>query len=114
MNQYNLYQEILRDLREDYELKQSEVAQLIGTTQQQYSKYEKGESEVPVRALVALATHYGLSTDYMLGRTKEKKDGAAKLSKEINEIIHSLEEVRQRETELLSKLTSLTKLQAEE
>lgn len=59
---------ILRGLREDKDVKQSEIAELIGTTQQQYSKYETGESELPVRALVILADYYGVPADYLLGR----------------------------------------------
>jgi len=61
--------EILRGLREDKDLKQSEIADLVGTTQQQYSKYETGESELPVRALIILADFYNVSADYLLGRT---------------------------------------------
>ena len=65
--------DILRELREDRDLKQSDIAKLIGTTQQQYSKYETGESELPIRALVALANYYDVSTDFLLGRTKYRK-----------------------------------------
>lgn len=66
MNQHN---EILRELREDNDLKQSDVADLIGTTQQQYSKYETGESELPLRAIIKLAEYYNVSLDYLTGRT---------------------------------------------
>ncbi len=61
--------EVLRGLREDKDLKQSDIADLIKTTQQQYSKYETGESELPTRVLIILADFYGVSTDYILGRT---------------------------------------------
>ena len=61
--------ELLRDLRVDNDLKQSDVADLIGTTQQQYSKYETGESELPLRALATLADRYDVSADYLMGRT---------------------------------------------
>lgn len=74
--------EILRGLREDSDLKQSDVAELIGTTQQQYSKYETGESELPLRALSVLADHYKVSADYLLGRT-DARDGVATLNKKI-------------------------------
>ena len=59
----------MRGLREDKDLKQSDIADIIKTTQQQYSKYETGESELPTKALVILADFYGVSTDYILGRT---------------------------------------------
>lgn len=57
---------IIRDLREDKDLKQSEVAEIIGTTQQQYSKYENGVTEIPARVIVILANFYGVSTDFLL------------------------------------------------
>ncbi len=60
--------DIIRFLREEKGLKQAEVAKIINTTQQQYSKYEKGYAEVSVKALVALANYYKVSTDYLLGR----------------------------------------------
>jgi len=72
-------QELLKDLREDNDLKQLTVAELIGTTQQQYSKYETGESELPLRALTILADHYNVSTDFLMGRT-DCKEGVAGLS----------------------------------
>lgn len=61
--------ERMRDLREDHDLKQSTVAEYIGTTQQYYSKYETGRHELPIRFLNKLAELYGVSTDYILGRT---------------------------------------------
>ena len=61
--------EILRELREDRDLKQSDVAALLGTSQQYYSKYETGKYEMPVHYVVALADFYGVSVDYLLGRT---------------------------------------------
>ena len=67
--------QLLRDLREDADLKQSDVANLIGTTQQQYSKYETGESELPLRALLILADRYKVSTDYILSRTELREVG---------------------------------------
>ena len=60
------YWEVLRDLREDHDLRQEDVA-LLGTTQQVYSRYEKGINELPIRHLVALCRFYGVSADYILG-----------------------------------------------
>jgi transcriptional regulator with XRE-family HTH domain len=68
------YKDIIRGLREDRDLKQSEIANVLGTTQQHYSKYETGEYELPVRALVLLADYYGVSTEYLLGRPYLKDD----------------------------------------
>ena len=61
---------IIRDLREDRDLRQADVAIVIGTTQQHYSRCEKGESEFSVRAIGALADFYQVSADYLLGRTE--------------------------------------------
>ena len=60
--------EIIRDLREDHDLKQSDIAGILGTSQQYYSKYEAGKFELPVRFLIKLADYYGVSADYLLGK----------------------------------------------
>lgn len=65
------YWERLRELREDHDLTQAQVAALLGTTQQVYSRYEKGINELPIRHLVALCRHYEVSSDYVLGLAKE-------------------------------------------
>lgn len=57
----------LRDLREDADKTQGEIAALLQTTQQQYSKYEKGIQEIPVHHLITLAKFYKVSVDYLLG-----------------------------------------------
>ena len=61
------YTEILRELREDSDLTQAQVAATLGTTQQVYARYEKGINELPVRHLRALCLLYGVSADYILG-----------------------------------------------
>ena len=60
------YWDILRELREDRDLKQSAVAQILGTTQQVYSRYENGINEMPIRHLRTLCEYYNVSTDYVL------------------------------------------------
>jgi transcriptional regulator with XRE-family HTH domain len=77
------YTEIIRGLREDRDLKQIEIARVLGTTQQHYSKYENGEYEMPIRVLTLLADYYGISTDYILGRT-ECREGVTGQNKKIN------------------------------
>ncbi len=61
------YVDIIRELREDRDLTQKEVAQYLGTTQQVYSRYENGENELPVRHLIALCRYYPVRADYLLG-----------------------------------------------
>ena len=58
----------LRDLREDNNLTQEAIGRLLGTTQQQYYKYEKGIQEIPVHHLITLAAFYYVTSDYLLGR----------------------------------------------
>ena len=65
--------ERLRDLRDSKHVKQKDVAAVLGTTQQIYSNYESGKSDLPLRHLVALADYYGVSTDYLLGRVSYAK-----------------------------------------
>ncbi|MBQ6180074.1 MAG: helix-turn-helix transcriptional regulator [Ruminococcus sp.] len=67
------YLQRLKDLREDMDMQQSDVAKLLNTTQPQYSRYETGERELPLRHLVTLADFYNVSTDYILGRTNDKE-----------------------------------------
>ncbi len=60
--------EIIRGLREDRDLTQLEIANILQTSQQHYSKYETGTIEIPLRALIILADYYKVSTDYLVGR----------------------------------------------
>lgn len=63
------YVERIRELREDHDLKQAYIAKLLQTTQQVYSRYEKGTNEMPVRHLITLARFYKVSVDYIVGET---------------------------------------------
>lgn len=64
--------EIIRNLRTDHDIRQSEIANVLGINQQYYSKYETGEYEIPVRHIITLAKYYSISTDYLLGLTDFK------------------------------------------
>ena len=64
------YWEIIRELREDNDLKQAEIAAVLGTTQQVYSRYEKGINEMPIRHIITLCQYYHVSADYILGLKK--------------------------------------------
>lgn len=59
----------MRNLREDNELTQQEVADILGTSQTMYARYERGANEMPIRHLITLARYYDVSTDYLLGLT---------------------------------------------
>ena len=67
-----MYQRI-RDLREDCDLTQTQVAKMLGMSQTSYSKYETGENDVPTTILIKLARFYDTSIDYLLGETKTRK-----------------------------------------
>ena len=62
----------LRDLREDADLNQTQVAKFLGMSQTGYSKYETGENDIPTQVLIRLARFYGTSTDYLLGLTDRR------------------------------------------
>lgn len=62
----------LKDLREDHDLTQTDVAKILFITQQQYSLYEKGYRDIPTAALITLANLYNTSVDYILGITDDK------------------------------------------
>lgn len=59
----------IRDLREDRDLNQTQVAKILGMSQPGYSKYETGENDIPTMALIKLARFYNTSIDYLLGET---------------------------------------------
>lgn len=59
----------IRELREDHDLTQREVAEMLGMSQTGYSKYETGTNDIPTAVLIKLADFYKTSVDYLLGRT---------------------------------------------
>ena len=65
------YNEIIRELREDNDKTQKEIADYLGTTQQVYSRYEKGENAMPIRHIISLCKYYKVSSDYILGLTSK-------------------------------------------
>lgn len=67
------YRKRIRDLREDHDKTQTEIAEMLGTSQTMYARYERGASELPIRHLIKLADYYKVSTDYILCRTDKLK-----------------------------------------
>ena len=61
------YVKRIRDLREDHDKTQQEIADMLGTSQTMYARYERGANELPIRHLIALCKYYGVSADYILG-----------------------------------------------
>lgn len=63
----------IRDLREDNDLTQAQVAEYLGTSQTMYARYERGANELPIRHLMKLCDLYKVSSDYILGRIEKQK-----------------------------------------
>ena len=68
-----MYYSRLKDLREDNDLKQKEVASILGIDQRVYSNYELGKREIPTKFIVTLSDFYHVSTDYILDKTNIKE-----------------------------------------
>lgn len=66
------YIKIMRDLREDSDLTQAQVAAYLGTSQTMYARYERGANELPIRHFIKLCDLYKVSADYLLGRTDKR------------------------------------------
>lgn len=62
----------IKDLREDNDKFQKDIAQLLGISQQYYSEYEKGNRTIPINHLITLARYYNTSIDYIVGLSDEK------------------------------------------
>jgi transcriptional regulator with XRE-family HTH domain len=77
------YYQRLRDLREDHDLLQEDIAEKLGTTRQQYNRYETGQRELPMHHFITLANFYNVSLDYLAGLIDHPK---MLKSKKVNEV----------------------------
>lgn len=68
-----MFYQRLRDLREDKDLSQTEIANVIKTSQSYYAQYESGKRAIPFDRIIELANYYNVSIDYIAGRTNDKK-----------------------------------------
>ncbi len=66
-----IYVKRIRDLREDHDKTQKEIAVVLGTSQTMYARYERGATELPIRQLITLCRYYHVSADYVLGLTDD-------------------------------------------
>ena len=66
-----LYMDRIKQFRQEHNITQAQIAQILGISQQQYFKYEKGVNELPIRYLVVICREFGISADWLLGLTKE-------------------------------------------
>ena len=67
------YVRMIRDLREDADKTQAEIAAVLGTSQTMYARYERGANEMPIRHLITLCNYYQVSSDYILGLHIDQK-----------------------------------------
>ncbi len=72
MEERKMYRRI-RDMREDHDMSQTQLAKKLNMSQTGYSKYETGENDIPTKILIQLADLYDTSVDYLLGRTDNPK-----------------------------------------
>ena len=68
------YVKIIRDLREDADKTQAQIANVLGTSQTMYARYERGANEMPIHHLLLLCDYYHVSADYILGRTEKENE----------------------------------------
>ena len=61
----------IRDLREDHDKTQQQIADVLGTSQTMYARYERGANELPIHHLITLCRYYKVSADYILGLDKK-------------------------------------------
>lgn len=73
--------EIIRGLREDNDLTQTQVAEVLGTSQTMYARYERGANEMPIRHLVTLCRFYNVSADYILNTEPDRRRPRGKAKK---------------------------------
>lgn len=66
------YIKYLRGLREDREITQKEIANILGTSQTMYARYERGANELPIKHLISLCKFYNVSADVVLGLEKKQ------------------------------------------
>ena len=76
------YMDRIRGLREDNDLTQAQVAQVLKTSQTMYARYERGANEMPIRHLVTLCHFYNVSADYFLGTAPDKSRKSKKVLKD--------------------------------
>ena len=99
----------LSKLRREKGLSQRQAAAELGVSQALLSHYENDSREPRLDFVVKICDYYAVTTDYMLGRTRERGDVATRLSAKVNEVVDSIEELRAAEAELIVKLRGLTK-----
>ena len=95
-------------LRREKGLSQRQAAAELGISQALLSHYENDAREPKLEFVINVCDYYMVTTDYILGRTKERADGATRLSAQIDEVVDTLEALKLEEEKLIIKLRTLT------
>jgi len=98
----------LSKLRREKGLSQRQAASELGISQALLSHYETDSREPKFDFVIKVCDYYAVTSDFILGRTKERGDGASRLSAQVNDIISSIEEHRAAEAALINDLKNLT------
>ena len=102
------YYQRIRDLREDMDKTQNEIAEYLGTTTQYYGKYELGYSEIPFERAIMLAKYYNVSLDYIAGLTNNKRGLASSdLTEGEQELLRFAASLSKEERRRLSELAGI-------
>lgn len=85
----------LKDLREDLDLQQKDIANFLGISTNQYGRYERGENDIRFEYVIKLSEYYNVSIDYIAGKTNYKngKDGLSSKEKNVLQIYNNLTDV---------------------
>ena len=97
----------LGELRHEKGLSQRQAAVELGVSQALLSHYETDAREPKLDFVVKVCDYYGVTTDYILGRTSERGDGASRLSAQVSELVGSLQELKAAEAAIVEKLKAL-------
>lgn len=98
----------IKDLREDFDKTQKELADFLGTSAQHYGKYELGYAEIPFERAIMLAKYYNVSLDYIAGLTNNKKGlSRGELSSEQQELLTFVMSMTDSEKKKMSELFRL-------
>ncbi len=103
------YYQRIRDLREDNDKTQQELAEYLGTSSQHYGKYELGNAEIPFERAIMLAKYYNVSLDYIAGLTNNKRGlTASELSNTQRQLLSAVEKLSpEAKKDLISLLRTL-------
>lgn len=102
-----MFYQRLRDLREDKDLLQEDIAEIIKSSVRQYGLYERGKTDIPLEKALKLANFYNVSIDYITGRTNEKKGlTKSELPEDVSQLVKNfmfLSDRRKGQIDLLMK-----------